>query len=193
VVYMGSPVRITVHASPHGSIIGWLFNYRAATPGVMLADNATLRLDQDNEPQPDALLRLEPEQGGRSYVTEDGYLAGAPELIVEIAASSASYDLHEKKRVYRRNGVPEYIVWRIYDEAIDWFRLENEEYVKVEPDAEGVIESSVFPGLRLAVTALLTGDLPRVLAEVQKGLASPEHAAFVARLSSATSTVSPAS
>ncbi len=78
-------------------MICWLGVYKAATPGVGLADNATVRLDAENEPQPDALLRME--IGGQSQITADDYLEGAPELIVEVAASSASYDLHEKLRV----------------------------------------------------------------------------------------------
>jgi len=94
VVYMGSPVRFERHGKPHSYAIGWLAVYCAATPGVDLGDNATVRLDVDNEPQPDALLRLDPSVGGQSRISDDDYVEGAPELIVEIAASSASYDLH---------------------------------------------------------------------------------------------------
>jgi Uma2 family endonuclease len=112
VVYMPSPVHFRSHSEPHGWIIGWLVAYCAGTPGVRLGDNATVRLDRDNEVQPDALLRIEPEAGGSSRISEDDYVEGAPELIVEIAATSASYDLHDKLQVYRRNGVREYVVWQ---------------------------------------------------------------------------------
>ena len=101
---------------------------------------------------------------------------------MEIAASSASYDLHDKLRVYHRNGVQEYVVWRVYDKQVDWFRLVEDEYVPLAPDASGVILSQVFPGLCLAVSALLDGDLAKVLSEARKGLETPEHAAFVERL-----------
>ncbi len=185
VVYMPSPVRHKGHSVPHGQIIGWLAVYCAATPGVELGDNGTIRLDSDNEPQPDAFLRLESACGGQSRLSEDDYLEGAPELIVEVAASSASYDLHDKKRAYRRNGVREYVVWRVYDRKVDWFCLEQEKYVRLQPDEGGVIESRVFPGLRLEVKALLSGNLAGVLAEVEKGIASAEHQAFVERLSAA--------
>lgn len=185
VVYMPSPVRCKSHGKPHGQIIGLLFNYCAATPGVDFADNATLRLDPDNEPQPDAVLWIDMAAGGSSHVSDDDYLEGAPELIVEVAASTASYDLHDKLKVYRRNGVREYVVWRVYDQQVDWFKLEAERYVRLAPDASGVIHSQVFPGLRLAVPALLKGDLANVLAELQQGLASAEHAAFVERLAAA--------
>jgi Uma2 family endonuclease len=125
------------------------------TLGVRLGDSPTVRLDLDNEPQPDAILRIE--TGGQSIITEDDYIEGAPELIVEIAASTVSYDLHQKLNVYRRNQVQEYLVWRVYDREFDWFRLNNGEYVKLEPDQNGVICSQIFPGLWLDITALLTG------------------------------------
>jgi len=180
VVYMPTPVRYLSHAKPHQIINGWLLTYSAATPGVETADNATVRLDLENEVQPDALLRLV--CGGRSRVSKDDYLEGSPELIVEIATSSAAYDLHDKLRAYRRNGVQEYVVWQIYDERIDWFEWQEGEYVPLEPDAAGVVHSQVFPGLWLDVPALLADDLSQVLATLQQGLKTEEHAAFAARL-----------
>ncbi|MFQ5612013.1 MAG: Uma2 family endonuclease [Anaerolineae bacterium] len=181
VVYMPSAVRIS-HARAHAQVITWLGVYCAATPGVELGDNATVRLDADNEVQPDALLRLDPAQGGISQVSADDYLEGPPELVVEIAGSSASYDLHDKLNVYRRTGVQEYLVWRIYDKQLDWFRLDEGRYVRLEPDAAGVIDSRVFPGLNLDVAALLEGELARVLAELHQGLETEGHVAFVERL-----------
>ena len=180
-VYMGSPVK-TRHSEPHGSAMGWLVVYSAATPGTAHADNSTLRFDKQHTPQPDALLRVRNEYGGNAFVDEEDYLCGAPELVVEISASSVSYDLHDKKETYIRFGIQEYVVWRTLDHALDWFRLEGNAYVKVEPDANGIIESSVFPGLRLNVAALLAGDMATVLAELQRGIASPAHAAFVGQL-----------
>lgn len=182
VVYVASPVRANFHGQPHASIVGWLLVYSAATPGVYLADNATVRLDADNEPQPDALLRIEPEVGGNSRISEDDYIEGAPELIAEIAASSASYDLGDKLKAYRRNGVQEYIVWQSYENQIDWFRLHEGRYVALEPDEEGVIRSEVFPGLWLSVAALREGNLAEVLAVLQRGLQTPEHSSFVESL-----------
>jgi Uma2 family endonuclease len=181
VVYMPSPVRIE-HSRKHGQIMLWIGSYQAATPGVDFGDNATLRLDADNEVQPDAFLRIATAAGGATRVSEDHYLEGAPELIVEIAASSASYDLYDKMHVYRRNGVQEYIVWRIYDEALDWFQLQAGKYHRLEPDENGLMHSRVFPGLRLDVAALLAGDLAKVVAAVKVGTETAEHADFVQRL-----------
>jgi Uma2 family endonuclease len=182
VVYMPSPVRVQRHGRPHAWVIGWLIQYEAGTPGVATADNATARLDLDNEPQPDGLLYIDPARGGQARISADDYIEGAPELAAEVAASSVSFDLHEKMNVYRRNGVKEYLVWRVLDGEIDWFRLHEGQYVRMSPDAAGRLRSEVFPGLWLDPAALLRGDLAAVLAVVQEGLASPEHAAFVARL-----------
>ncbi len=183
-VYMPSPVS-TAHAEPHAMIQTVLLVYAASTPGVRGYDNATVRLDLDNEPQPDILLRLESKAGGRSQVSDDDYIEGAPELVVEVAASSASIDLHDKLRAYRRNGVQEYVAWRTQERQIDWFELADGEYRVLPRDEADVVGSRVFPGLRLSAGALLNGDLAGALAEVQKGIGSPEHAAFVARLAGA--------
>ncbi|MBI4787990.1 MAG: Uma2 family endonuclease [Chloroflexi bacterium] len=173
------------HGSAHGELVGWLGTYSASTPGVDAANNATVRLDLDNEVQPDALLRLETDSGGHSRITADDYIEGAPELIVEIAGTSAAIDLHDKLRAYRRNGIQEYIVWRVYTKRIDWLRLSEGEYVALPSDDAGVVHSQVFPGLRLSVSRLIEGDLAAVLAELQNGLASPEHAAFIEKLAQA--------
>jgi Uma2 family endonuclease len=177
-VFMASPVRARKHGKPHAAIIAWLSDYWVATPGIELMDNPTVRLDADNEPQPDACLRIEEAIGGQSRVSEDDYLEGAPELIVEIAASSASYDLHDKKQVYRRNRVQEYLVWRVLDQAFDWFVLQDGTYVDLPIDADGILRSRVFPGLWLAVNDLLAGNLAQVITGLKLGLESPAYQAF---------------
>jgi len=182
VVYVPSPVRHRYHGHQHTHLISWLGYYEAHTPSVEASDNVTVRLDLDNEPQPDALLFIDSTCGGQARIDADGYIEDAPELVAEVAASSASYDLHAKLRVYRRNGVCEYIVWRVLDKEIDWFTLRSGQYERLPLDAEGLYRSEVFPGLWLDPAALLRGDLAAVLAVVQRGLASPEHAAFAARL-----------
>jgi Uma2 family endonuclease len=182
VVYVASPVRIKQHGEPHGEIMTWLGIYKVATTGVMLGDNSTVRLDFDNEPQPDALLRIDKAMGGQSRISEDDYIEGAPELIVEITASSASYDLHDKLRAYQRNGVREYLVWLVQERQFRWFVLQEGEYRLQAPNESGVLSSQVFPGLQLEVNALLAGDMQQVLAVLQQGIDSEAHQAFVAQL-----------
>ncbi len=182
IVYMGSPVRLTQHAEPDSLIQTWLGYYAGRTPGTRCATNATERFDVENVPQPDALLRLLPECGGRSRVDTEGYLAGPAELVVEVAASSASLDWHRKVRVYRRAGVLEYLVWRTVEQQFDWLLLEEDEYRPNPPDAHGIVHSRVFPGLDLDAAALLAMDTGRVLDALEAGLRSPAYAAFVARL-----------
>lgn len=182
VVYMASPLRFRPHAEPHGRLITWLGVYQAATPQVEMGIEPTVRLDIDNEPQPDGVLLISQESGGNSTLSADGYLEGAPELVVEIAASSAAIDLGDKKRAYRRNGVREYIVWQVFEQRIDWFSLQDEDYVSLLPDEQGVICSVVFPGLWLDVSAMLQGDMQQVLAILQAGINSAEHQTFVQQL-----------
>lgn len=128
------------------------------------------------------------EAGGGARISADDYVEATPELMVEVAASTISYDLHEKFRIYRRNGVQEYIVWRVDDQEINWFHLAGQQYVRVAPDAKGIIHSRVFPGLQLDVNALLTGNMKKVLTVLRSGLATPEHAAFVKKLAAARRT-----
>lgn len=182
VVYMASPVRRKKHGKPHLFINAWIGTYLAATPGTDAADNSSVRVDEDNMPQPDADLRIEEECGGQSYVDEDDYLQNVPELVIEVASSTASYDLHDKLEMYLLNGAKEYLVWRVIDKQIDWFVSQAGTYVRLQPDEHGIIASTIFPGLRLAVNAMLAGDLATVFAELQKGIASDEHQAFVAQL-----------
>lgn len=182
VVYMPSPIRFQQHGMPHLYMNGWLSIYLAATPGVTGADNTTVRLDNENEVQPDAFLRLDPKFGGRSRITEDDYLEGPPELILEVAASSAAYDLNAKLRVYQRNGVQEYLAIQMYEQRIDWFVLREGVYEALKPDESGVLRSEVFPGLWLQPSAFWSGDLAGMLAVLQEGVKSPEHAELVERL-----------
>ena len=186
VVHVPSPVS-REHGVAHFDLIGWLMFFKMATPGVEGGDNSTLRLDLDNEPQPDAFLRILETHGGQSSVDEDGYVTRAPELVAEVALSSASIDLNDKLTAYQRNEVREYVVWRVEDGVIDWFVLRRGRYRQLPRTSAGLFQSEVLPGLWLAPDALLRGDLMAVFQVVQQGLAAPEHAAFVARLQQAAS------
>ena len=183
IVYIGGAVGFCSHSQPHGSIIGWLGTYAAITPKLALGVEPTVRLDLDHEPQPDAVLLVTPEAGGQAKLSDDDYIEGAPELVVEIAASSVAIDRPAKKQAYRRNGVKEYIVWQVLDRKLNWFYLEKGEYMELSADRDGILQSQVFPGLWLAVAELLAGDMQQVLTVLQAGLQSPECAAFVNKLS----------
>ncbi|MBI3958435.1 MAG: Uma2 family endonuclease [Chloroflexi bacterium] len=138
----------------------------------------------DNEPQPDLFLWIDVAGKGQASVDDEDYLVGAPDLVIEVAASSASYDLHDKLEMYRHNGVREYGVWRTYEKAFDWFRLDGDDFQPIASDERGVIASATFPGLWLNVQALLAGDLAAVMADLQTGLQSEEHRQFVEWLAS---------
>ena len=186
IVYMPPPpVSDEYHGSPHFDVIVWLALYRAATLGVRGGDNSTLRMDLNNKPQPDAYLRILTECGGQSKIDQDGYVAGAPELVAEIAASSVSYDLHVKLNCYRKHGVKEYVVWRVYDNAIDWMILRGGEYERLA-FKDDIYKSEIFPGLWLDPVAMLRGDVATVIQTLQKGIGTAEHKSFLARLQKPT-------
>lgn len=182
VVYVASPLRFEQHAEPHSQMHGWLWTCQISTPGLRLGIEPTVRLDLDNEPQPDIVLLVDEAAGGQARLTADGYLEGTPERVVEIAASSAAIDSGSKKQAYRRNGVLEYIVWQAFENQLEWFQLVEGEYRLLLSDADGMIRSQAFPGLWLAVEALLDRRMGQVLEGLQAGLRSPEHQAFVERL-----------
>jgi Uma2 family endonuclease len=182
VVHMPSPVRMDGHGWQHANLLGWLVMYVSATPGVRPADNSTVYLDNDNVPQPDALLMIESALGGQSKIDKRGYIQEAPELIAEVASSTVSIDLNDKLRVYRRNGVREYIALRVLDRAIDWFVLREGVYTQLPRGEDGIVRSDVFPGLWLNVDAMLESKLDVVLSMLQLGMNSAEHKQFVDEL-----------
>jgi Uma2 family endonuclease len=181
-VYMASPLRFEPHAEPHADLITWLGLYKVMTPGARLGDSPTVRFDRDNEPQPDAVLRLDGQVGGQSTLGDEGYVEGAPEFVAEISASTATIDLGDKLRVYRRCGVKEYLVWQVFEQRIDGFQLKGDEYVNLEPDADEILRSQVFPGLWLERQAMIIGNMQRVMTVLQEGLVTSEHLSFVAAL-----------
>jgi Uma2 family endonuclease len=179
-VYLRSPVRIR-HGSPHVDLATWLGTYRAHTPGVQAVDNTTAIFGDDSEPQPDASLRIL--NDGQTQTSADDYIVGCPELVCEVASSSASYDLHEKLADYDRYGAKEYIAVLVRTAEVRWFRRDAAgRLVATPPDADGIFRSGVFPGLWLDAAALVGGDAKRALEVLSLGLATPEHAAFAAEL-----------
>jgi len=178
IVYMPSPVRVRKHGIPHNHLGTWLGLYVSETPGVECCDNSTVRLDLDNEPQPDLVLIKLPEKGGQARISADDYIEGAPELAVGIVGSSRAYDLHQKKGAYRRNGVREYLAWITDEQRLLWWELREEDYQEIAPGADGLLKSRIFPGLWLDPQALLRGDMKAVLAILRRGLDSPEHGSF---------------
>lgn len=166
VVFMPSPVS-DLHSGAHSKIIGWLEYFTSHDDSLAVRTTPTLILDDCNEYQPDAVLRRVKGPNAASWVDADGYLRGPPELVVEIAVTSAAIDLREKKEVYRRNGVAEYVVWQVMDEKLTWWRLSEGAYEPIEASEKGLLESRIFPGLRLDINALLQGDMATVLKRLE--------------------------
>jgi Uma2 family endonuclease len=182
IVHMASPL-LRPHGVNHPELGGVFWFYKANTPGLEVADNMTAILNDENEPQPDLMLRILTEHGGQSHYDEREYLHGAPELIAEVSHSSRRLDLGPKRREYRRAGVLEYLVLSIEERRLYWFHFPSRRQLR--PDRNGVWRSRVYPGLWIDEPALLARDSARLIATLQQGLATPEHAAFVERLRAA--------
>jgi Uma2 family endonuclease len=181
VVYMPSPLSYD-HGEEDNNACGWLFHYKVYTPGVHSPNNATVKLDAKGEPQPDCQLFILFELGGQVRIDEGGYITGAPELIVEVARSSRQFDLGKKKGDYERAGVCEYVVIELDPDRIHWFIRRGDHFEDLPPGPDGIYRSEMFPGLWLDAEAFFAEDLVRMIQVLDQGLATPEHAAFLARL-----------
>lgn len=182
VVIVPSPTRPD-HGDIQAVVMGLIWVYRVGTPGVRTYDNTSVILPPINEPQPDAVIVIQPDWGGQTRI-EDGFLCGAPELVIDVASSSVSYDLHSKCQMYERMGVREYVVLIVRKSEVRWFVAESGRFVPLTADEDGVFRSRVFPGLWLDAPALWSDNGATVMGTVQRGLASAEHAAFVDKLRS---------
>lgn len=181
VYLMASPVRES-HSAPEALFAYLLTTYAWATPHVAARPNATVFLAKGSAAQPDWYLRIERAAGGQSFLDDDDYMAAAPELVVEVAASTISFDLHGKKDAYEKAGVREYMVWEALDHRLNCFVLANGRFEPAAADAAGIYKSRVFPGLWLDVRGFESGNQNAIKDTLAKGLASPEHATFVAEL-----------
>ena len=179
VVYVPSPVSID-HGETDSTVIWWLRHYAAATPGCQVGNNTSWEM-LGSMPQPDVHLRIRPESGGQSSVGEK-FPIGAPELAVEICLTSTEVDFGPKLRLYQRAGVREYVTVERFPRRIVWRVLRGNDYYALEPDADNVFRSETFPGLWLDQDAFWRNDAARMLATLEAGLATPEHAEFASRL-----------
>jgi Uma2 family endonuclease len=182
-VYMNPPVSAGSHGAPHGHILFWLGQYAVATEGVEFFSDSSVHLGELDLPQPDGILRIEDRFGGTSRMLKSD-LHGAPELVVEVAASSAAYDLFQKKQRYQENAIQEYLVWIVHERRFVWFSLGADGYTELRPSRSGVIKSLVYPGLWLDTKGLLDRNWTKVLATVKKGMESEEYVSFAAKLKS---------
>lgn len=183
---MASPVG-DEHGSRSNQVGGWLWCYANRTPGVRANHDTTVDLGLNRVCQPDNLLRILEECGGQSRRVGK-YLAGPLELVVEVADATRSVDLGPQKLDYERAGVPEYIVVALDPDEIYWYILEDGRYARIDADADGIYRSHAFPGLWLDSRAFWKGDGPALLATLDRGVTSPEHAEFVTQLERVKST-----
>lgn len=182
VVYMAA-ARRRKHGTNHLPLGSVFFAYESQTLGTEAGDNTTILLGDEGEPQPDLYLRVLPDFGGQSRTTPDDWIEGPPELVAEIAHRSRSIDLHAKRDDYSRYGVQEYLVLSLAEPKLYWFDLVRNETMLA--DADGILRLRTFPGLWIDEAALLAKNFQQLMSTLQLGLATPEHASFVAQLQAA--------
>lgn len=178
IVHMPSPMRFVQHANPQTCINGWLFCYVTQTPGVNTGGSATLKIDDENEFEPDGMLFYD---NGQLIIADDGYLEGVPELAVEVTASTFTIDSKEKFRVYEKHGVKEYLLWNTEAGTITWYARHKDKFVPMKSNRAGILKSKIFPGLWLEVAAMREGDMTQVMKTLYEGLASAPHRQYVKR------------
>ena len=181
-VSLNRGVRADLEDLSNSVIQSWVRSYAGLTPGTRMDVNTIVILAWDTVPQPNIVLRVLSENGGKSRMTDGGTLKDAPELMVDFTTSHQTFDIRDKLGAFRRHGVAEYLVWWANDQKLDWFCLEQGKYALNLPDSNGVLTSPSFPGLRLNLSALLNRNSAAVMATLRRSLESSEHAGFVARL-----------
>jgi Uma2 family endonuclease len=181
IVYLASPQKVP-HSEAQCLTVRWLDEYSEATPGTEALANNTQILGPESEPEPDGCLFIASEYGGRVFVDPDDFLNGSPDLVAEVSSSTESIDLHRKKLDYEKAGVREYVVLALRTQQVFWFFRQRGKFKEVPLPADGIFRSRAFPGLWLDAEAMLRNNRQQVLAALKQGLASPEHAAFLAKL-----------
>lgn len=177
--------RTRAHGALLAKVGSWLCEYGDATPGTEGLLDVTVALGPASELEPDACLLHLPKCGGQTWEDEDGYINGAPEWVGEVSDSTESIDRNRKKLDYEKAGVREYMVAALRTGQVFWYIRRRGKFKEMAPGSDGIFRSEVFPGLWLDPAAFLKRDGKRVLAVLHQGLASPEHATFVAKLKKA--------
>lgn len=166
-----------------GQLLG---HYAGLTDGLECGHSPSVILGEEDEVQPDIVLRVKPHCGGQTKNSEGDipYVIGPPELVAEVAHSSRAIDLHLKKDRYTLARVPEYIVLCLEPEKLYWFDLSLQE--ELTPTEDGIWRSRIFPGLWIHGGGLLKHDYRLCLDILNRGMDTAEYRRFSSKLKSAT-------
>ena len=180
-VYLMSPPVSNEHSEPHFDLIFWLGLYCFASVGVAGADNGILR---STWTMSRSLMHF-----FESSLNLADSRARAPTTTLRDARTGCGNRREQCKlrpsRKTERLSPQRSSRIRCLACVRQGNRLVHfcdGTYEHLEPGADGVLRSRVFPGLALDATAFLNGDMARVNTVMQESLKSPEHAAFVERL-----------
>ena len=122
-----SPSPISLHQIISGRILQLALNFLDASNnnGFLVSAPMDVRFDEGNIYQPDILYI---EESRKDEIVKD-FVEGAPDLIIEILSpSNAYYDLRQKKEVYEKYGVKEYIIIDPIAQNADLYLLKEGAY-----------------------------------------------------------------
>lgn len=109
--------------------------------GFLVSAPMDVKFDEGNVLQPDILYISE---GRKSEIIKDR-IEGAPDLVIEILSpSNAYYDLRQKKDIYEKYGVKEYIIIDPIQENADLYVLKDSTYYLQQKAQKNELLNSVL-------------------------------------------------
>jgi Uma2 family endonuclease len=128
-----------------------LFNISNGRKGQWMYSSMDVRFDDGNVLQPDVLYITEE----RKEIIKDR-VEGAPDLVIEILSpSNAYYDLRQKKNIYEKYGVKEYIIVDLIEQTVELYALKDGIYYLHQKAQKGEqLNSVILPGFSIDITNL---------------------------------------
>jgi Uma2 family endonuclease len=135
--------RLHIEFHANVEVTGW---------GRVYLGPVDVRFDDEDVVEPDLLAIRE----DRMHIYADNPVTAAPDIVVEIVSpTSRRYDEVSKAALYAAHGVPEYWIANAVRPSLRLLALRDGRYVEIEPDADGLLRSTVCPDLVLDPAALL--------------------------------------
>lgn len=159
------------------SVSYWLCQYRRSTPCVESLGRVSIFLDPTTEIETTAAMWLTPGADDRPRWQR---CEGVPELLVEVTATVHNKVFRRRLRVYEQSEIHELLVVTGDPRDTALYARENGRFARVSPADDGSYRSRVFPGLWLDPSALFSDEWNEMAACLDRGMATEEHAAFVA-------------
>ncbi|MDZ7344466.1 MAG: Uma2 family endonuclease [candidate division KSB1 bacterium] len=161
----GRIVRDSPAIPRHGFTVTWLSRLigdyaEVLDLGIVGGATMTIRLTKYQGPEPDVFFIHK----NRLRIVEEKYVAGPPDLCVEvISQSSRQIDRGRKFVLYADHGVREYWIVDPLRHTVECYENQTGEWVEVKPDEQGRMHSKALPGFWLKPEWLMVFPFPPVL------------------------------